>query len=44
MKGERGFTFPYELAPVGEPGFDGIPGLKGEQGNFTNEIVVADSF
>lgn len=31
--GERGYTFPYERAPHGEPGFDGIPGLKGIQGD-----------
>lgn len=34
LKGERGYTFPYEMAPVGEPGFDGIPGLKGETGKY----------
>lgn len=28
--GERGYTFPYELAPRGEPGIDGIPGFKGK--------------
>lgn len=32
--GERGYTFPYELAPRGEPGFDGMPGLKGANGDY----------
>lgn len=27
--GERGYTFPFEFAARGEPGFDGMPGLKG---------------
>lgn len=27
--GDRGYTPPYELAPHGEPGIDGLPGLKG---------------
>lgn len=30
FQGDRGYTFPYELAPRGEPGIDGIPGFKGE--------------
>lgn len=32
-QGERGYTQPYELATVGEPGFDGMPGAKGERGD-----------
>lgn len=32
--GERGYTFPYELAIRGGPGFDGLPGRKGETGDY----------
>lgn len=27
--GDRGYTYPYEFAARGEPGFDGMPGRKG---------------
>lgn len=29
--GDRGYTYPYELAPIGEPGIDGYPGMKGNE-------------